>query len=150
MTATKLSQPGQSITITAGNLDIASSLTVDGGVAINTFAGPTRIDALSGLTFINRLDAAEVYRDIRDGGLAGMSIEDIAEKVRERLVDIAAQHRGRPGQAERVALLDSNLDRVEPLALGGLLDRTADRPATFAELRGAYAADIARARTHLN
>lgn len=143
MTATKLSEPGQSITVTAGDLDVTSSLTVDGGVALNTFAGPTRIDALSGLTFVNRLDAAEVFRDIRDGGLAGMSVEDIAEKVRERLVDIRAAHLGRPGQTERVALLDRNLDRVEPLADKSTL---AGRPRTFADLAADFAAGFAADR----
>lgn len=137
---TKLSGPGEAHTTDAGTLTLVASLTVDGGVSINTFVGPERIAELSGLTFSSRLDAAEVYRDIRDGGLAGMTIEDIAEKVRERLVDIAAPLRGRAGYEPRVAELDRALDRVEPLAFTSTLS---DR--TFATLRDEFAAGMARA-----
>ncbi|MFC0504164.1 hypothetical protein [Micromonospora costi] len=125
---TKLTKPGEAHTTAAGTLTLVASLTVDGGVALNTFAGPERIAELSGLTFTSRLDAAEVYRDIRDGGLAGMSLADIAEKVRERLVDIAAPLRGRAGYEPRVNELDRALDRVERLAF------TSDLSSATAEL----------------
>ncbi|TDC34219.1 hypothetical protein E1211_17890 [Micromonospora sp. 15K316] len=136
----KLTQPGEQHSKEYGTITLVASLCVGGGVALNTFAGPTRIDELSGLRFTNRLDAAEVYRDIRDAGLADVSIPGIAERVRERLVGIAAPLRGRADQEPRVAELDAALDRVEALAFTSTLS---DR--TFATLRDEFAAGMAHA-----
>ncbi|WBB94119.1 hypothetical protein [Verrucosispora sp. WMMC514] len=116
MTSTKLTQPGESRAKKYGALHLIANLTVDGGCAINVHQGPERIDALSGLRFDNRLDASDVYRDIRDAALAGMPIEDIAELVRRRLVAIRGRIDGRDGMDARVAELDRMLDRVERLA----------------------------------
>ncbi|MFY1595552.1 hypothetical protein [Micromonospora sp. WMMD737] len=140
---TKLTEAGTADTQMYGTLRLVASLTVDGGIALNTFTrtGTDRIDALSGLRFSNRLDAVEVYRDIRDGGLAGMSFEDIAEKVRERLCGIRAGLLGRAGQEPRLAEVDRALDTVEPLA-----DRALFGDRTLATLRDEFAAGLAADR----
>ncbi|MCX5066724.1 hypothetical protein OOJ91_12620 [Micromonospora lupini] len=137
---TKLTEVGQNDSQVYGPLTLVANLCVGGGVALNTFAGPERIDALSGLRFSNYLDAAEIYRAIRDGGIAGVSIEGIADVVRERLVCIAAELRDRAGYEPRVAELDRALDQVEPLAFASPVERT------FATLRDEFAAGHARDR----
>ncbi|MEU7170244.1 hypothetical protein ABZ949_01980 [Micromonospora tulbaghiae] len=116
MSTAVLSAPGEQNARQYGAITLTASLCVGGGVALNTFAGPTRIDALSGLRFGNRLDAADVYRAIRDAALADMHLPAIAEMVRQRLVASRAELDGRPNMQGRVADLDRALDVVEPLA----------------------------------
>ncbi len=145
---------------TFNDVEINVDPTTDGGYSINTFLSgtPHRIDELSFGT-ADRDVAVIAYRVIREGGRQGVKPEGIAEALRDALTNRLHEVQRRRDTPSRLRAEEINrvLDRLESTAdqvllaeLGEAL-RTptqVDRPRTLAELKRAYADDMARDRAN--
>jgi hypothetical protein len=136
------------LTTRHGVLSIQSSRTVEGGFAINTYAGTTsyRHDILC-FTTPDQQAAVLAREVIAKGGEAFKSPEEIRADLTEALTDELhrMQRRSDTPSRERVEHLNALLDLVDAVSEEALRALTEPaRPRTFADLRDAHAAAVRR------
>jgi hypothetical protein len=140
------------LTTRHGALSITSSRTVEGGFAINTYAGTTsyRHDELS-FTTPDQATAVLARQVITDGGEAFKSPEEIRAALTDALTNelhLLQRRHDTPSQA-RITHLNALLDVVDPVldeALRQLTEQVVPRARSFADFKRLHDEAVQRDR----